>query len=137
MKEFYDVYRAEEKVGQVALERQGLYCDLECICQGAGETEAYLVAVSGEERQDLGQCIPQGDTLCLRRYLSSRILRGEQLSFQLSGKEKAKFIPLQEAQPLETVAVLEDAVFAVQDGMPGLQLSDKPTGQWSEPKTSE
>lgn len=74
MEKSYPVIFAGEKVGQVHIEPQGLYAQVDCQCNLSGEVVMELVALRGGHPLKLGVLVPDENgfgirTRCIRKLL--------------------------------------------------------------------
>ena len=142
----YTVLSGNETVGKALVRRQGLYCCISCRCRLTGLVRYKLLVTCGENTEDLGLCVPQGDEFGVDTKIPMKRLGEGALTFFLVPKHnvlKGKFVPVSPNEPFDYIRQLQEAHLARQDGLPGVVLTenqssrDTPTGQWSEPITSE
>ena len=142
----YSVLYSGEAVGKAFIQRQGLYYQISCRCALADPGRYRLIADSGENTADLGLCIPHRDGFGVDTKIPVKRLGEAHLTFRLLPKhsmEEGRFIPLSQDEPFGYIRQLEKAHLAWQDGLVGIMLMEdqkskkSPTGQWSEPSTSE
>lgn len=95
---------------------------------------------------DLGLCVPHSDGFGMDTRIPVKRLGEGELTFRLlprHSKPDGAFIPVSPEEPFGYIQKLQQAHLAQQDGLVGIIVnedqnsSDSPTGQWSEPITSE
>ena len=136
----------DEKIGRVSVQKEGLYYRIVCRCFLTGTVRYKLVAKCGEHSEDLGLCVPYGYHFGVETSIPIKRLGDGELSFHLVPKHErmaGQFIAVSPLEPFKHIQNLQVARFARLDGQIGIVLpedqrsSDKPTGQWSDPITSE
>ena len=126
-------------VGSATAERQGMHVLIKCVCE-AGDGDDSVALVTDGAEIDLGIGIPMGNLV----HFSKRVLWKQwekrtalRLQSRCKAGEAYAFIPGQE---FEGISELPNARFNVESGMIVVKTdhsSVRPTGQWSEPSTSE
>ena len=146
MRQEYSVLSGDEVIGKVFVQRQGLYYLVHCRCSLTGDVKYKLIASNGENNVDLGLCIPHIDGFGMDTRIPVKRLGEGELTFRLlprHSKVEGAFIPVSPDEPFSYIRKLQQAHLAQQDGLVGIIVnedqnsSDSPTGQWSEPSTSE
>lgn len=146
MQQEYSVLSGNETVGKAIVRRQGLYCCISCRCALTGFVRHKLLVSCGANTVDLGLCVPQGNEFGVDTKIPIKRLGEGELTFRLVPKHnalKGEFVPVSPSEPFGYIRQLQKAHLARQDGLLGIILmkdqssSDTPTGQWSEPITSE
>lgn len=136
----------EEKIGRVTVQKVGLFYRIACRCLLTGTVRYRLVARCGEHSVDLGLCVPHGHQFGVDTSIPMKRLGDGELSFHLIPKHdrlEGLFVPVSPYKPFAHIQQLQNARFVRSDGEIGVVLpedqssSDKPTGQWSDPITSE
>lgn len=133
--------------GRVQVQQQGLYYRFTCRCQLTGDVVCRLWVSCGGKRENLGIVVPMDGGFGLEtRIPMKRIGEGEP-TFQLIPKhEKApgQFVPIIPEEPFSYIERLKTSFLVKKYGQLGILIeedfpqkeSSRPTGQWSEPKTS-
>ena len=116
----YPVQWNGHNVGEVCLERKGLFWHITCKCN-LMETDARIVAVSDGHRTDLG-IYPAAESV--ERWISVKSLQLSDTLFFTLEKHTEQFVPLTETAPFEALAQLSAAKFEIRDGRPGMLLPD-------------
>ena len=146
MQREYSVFSGEEVIGKVLVQRQGLYYRISCRCQLTGTVRYKLMASCGENTADLGLCVPHGRQFGVDTRIPIKRLGEGSMSFRLLPKHSkmdGRFVPVSPDEPFGYIRQLQKAHLATRDGTVGVVLAedqksiDSPTGQWSEPITSE
>ena len=137
----YPIYQQQNIIGTVQVTRQGLYlCFTARICCG-GKPIGRLWLRSGDGVHKLGVPVPEGEELHLWTRIPAKQVRGEDVRFWFGDKEEPEegtFYSIDSQKPFEALAKLPLGTLQIRNGQPGLQISSSsPTGQWSEPNTSE
>ena len=100
----------------------------------------------GENTVDLGLCVPMDGGFGVDTQIPVKRMGDGELSFHLMPKHQrisGRFVPVFPDEPFAWIQMLQKAHLARQDGQIGIVLAedqrsrDNPTGQWSEPITSE
>ncbi len=132
----YDICLGSQRVGQAAVEQQGLYYKIRCCCNLSGEVRFHVRAVGSAGEEDLGLLVPEGRKFCLTDLVAVKKL-GEGLRFCLTPRHpehEGLFIPLRADEPFAYLTRLKEAVLAERNGQAGVLLqgatdNSKPTGQ--------
>ena len=129
----FDITKCGQSIGRATVELQGLYYRIHCSCR---EPERIILKQETGSR-DLGVCVPDGEYFRIRTRIPVKYLPGNTWLFE--GKDgETDFVPIREDEPFQQIAELSQQKLVHQDGEPGIQTEiSKPTGQWSEPNTSE
>ena len=146
MQQEYSVLSGQEVVGKVFVQRQGLYYRISSRCNLTGAIRYKLMASCGTNTVDLGLCVPYGEQFGIDTRIPVKRLGEGVMSFQLLPKHhklEGNILPVSPEEPFPYIQKLQQAHLAQQDGLVGVVFSedqrsnDSPTGQWSEPITSE
>ena len=142
----YSITSGEENIGNVQVERQGLYYRISCRCKLTGCVRYNLLVVSGENTVDLGLCVPKDGVFGVDTSIPIKRVGEGTLTFYVRPRHSAiqgKFLRVSPDEPFAYIRRLQQAhLERVGDSigiiLPETQSTrDKPTGQWSEPITSE
>lgn len=123
----YPILRGGETIGQASVEKKGLYYYFSCRCCLSGEVIYRLMASCGENRENLGIPVPEGDTFVLNTRIPVNKLGQGDLAIQAvprHGKLDGKFIPISPDEPFNYLRQLEKAVFEKRNGQPGIVLRE-------------
>lgn len=146
LQEEYWIGSKQKPQGKVLVQRQGLYYRICCRCKITDSSRYKLVASCAENTVDLGLCVPTEGEFGVDTKIPIKRLGEGKLTFCLVPKNKipqGKFVPIFPDKPFPYIQKLKSAHLATQDGQIGILLTedqnsrDRPTGQWSEPSTSE
>ena len=120
----YDVRWHERTVGRVEVIAKGLYCHILCRCQ---KLNGIFRLLAQTENGDIpiGILCPGEGGFLLERAIPMRKIDCDRLSFILAEKnENTEFYPIDPNKPCPIIERLEEARFAVRNGIPGLILRD-------------
>lgn len=146
MQKEYSVFSGGETIGKVWVQRQGLYYQIRCRCDLTGTVRYKLMASCGDITVDLGLCVPQDKQFGVDTKIPIKRLGEGTLSFRLIPRHSSlegRFVPVSPEEPFGYIRRLQMAHLALQGGAIGILFaetqssSDNPTGQWSDPITSE
>lgn len=138
-----EVYLGSTPAGKVQVVRQGLYYVIHCRCALSGGRMYRLFVNCGTGEKDLGIVVPMDGGFGLDTRIPVKRLGEGTMEFRLIPKQeprKETVLPIRPGEPFPGLSQLERARLAYRDGEPVAliaQPSSSPTGQWSEPKTSE
>lgn len=141
----FDVCLGEEAVGTAWVKKAGLYYHIRCSCRLTGQVRYKILATGGSGEADLGLCVPYADGYGLEVRLPIKRVGDGKLKFRAVPKHQqlqGQFIPIRAEEPFRYIQGLKDAFLAKKNGQEGVLIpnqnsSSSPTGQWSEPRTSE
>ena len=134
----YPVFSGDKEIGKVFVKRQGLYYCICCRCALTGSARYKLLAECGENRVDLGLCVPQSGKFGVDTKIPIKRLGEGELYFRLIPKHQTAdgtFVSVTSDEPFAYIRQLRNAHLAKQDGHLGIVLTenqnsrDKPTGQ--------
>ena len=106
MADAYEIQYEGKTVGSVRMEKQGLYHCFHCRCTLPDEGMYRIHVVSGDNREDLGICIPAEGKFGMDKKIPSKRLGDGALAFQLLPKDWLPVEPVVEpvAEPELPVA---------------------------------
>ena len=126
------VYYEGSSVGHARIQKEGLFYKFICSCTPP-DSSVYRISVDdGENRRDLGICVPQGDIYTLTARVPCKYLKGDSLHFELTDK-KAVAVPVRSGEPFDHLEQLENARFHEENGQAEINLSPVPDPQDSDP----
>lgn len=146
MQQEYFIFSGEEKIGIVLVQQQGLYYRIRCRCDLTGTVRYKLIAGCGNNSVDLGLCVPKDNQFGVDTAIPIKRLGQGEMRFRLAPKHsraEGNFLAVSADEPFGYIRQLQKAHLFHRDGNVGIALdgdqssSDAPTGQWSEPITSE
>ena len=125
--------------------RQGLYYRFVCRCKLTGEVVCRLYISCGGQQENLGVVVPSGDGFGLDTRLPVKRFREGEPSFSLIPKHEmvsGQFVPIVPEEPFAYIERLKTSFLVRKYGQLGIEIDGQneissPTGQWSEPVTSE
>ena len=141
----YEVFFGNQQAGKVQVRRQGLYYRFVCRCRLTGEVVCRLYVSCGGQQENLGVVVPMGDGFGLDTRQPVKRFREGEPSFSLIPKHEVpsgQFVPIIPEEPFAYLERLKTSFLVKKYGQMGILLEDQseissPTGQWSEPVTSE
>ena len=141
----YEVFFGNQPVGRVQVLRQGLYYRFVCRCKLTGDVVCRLYVSCGGQQENLGVVVPRGDGFGLDTRQPVKRFREGEPSFSLITKHEpssGQFVPIIPEEPFAYIERLKTSFLVRKYGQLGINLDDQnvissPTGQWSEPVTSE
>ena len=139
MAETYDIIFDGKTVGTAQMERERLYCCFSCRCRLPQEGLYRIHVICGENREDLGICIPIDGAFGMDKKIPSKRLGEGTAQFELVPKDwqhqeeippkpaaEELFVPVSEEKPFEYLDKLEHAVMEVRDGETGVLIREEP-----------
>lgn len=85
MEDIYAVMYRGEQVGKLQMQKQGLYCRLQCRCQLPGDDIYRLRMLSGEDSIHIGVLVPDGDGFLLDKKIPEKRIPSGELRFSVRG----------------------------------------------------
>ena len=149
MDENYAVMYRNEQVGKLQMQRQGLYCRMQCRCQLPGDDIYRLKMVQGKDSTHIGVLVPEGDGCLLDKRIPAKRIPAGELHFVVRGSrepeekpeekpeqiqeqtqeqtqesipEEQEFVPICEEEPFPALEQVRDSILAWQDGQPGIYV---------------
>ena len=105
MDETYDIRFDDSLVGKARVEKQGLYLCFSCRCRMPDDGLYRIHVISGENREDLGICIPLDGLFGMDKRLPAKRLGEGTLDFVLLPKDwKPQEVVVQEIGATEEMA---------------------------------
>ncbi len=140
----YGVRMGLDLVGKVNVQRRGLYWQFTCRCRLSGDGVFRLRIQCGGKQENLGILVPMDGGFGLNTKIPAKRLGEGEPEFTLIPKHElcgGRFVPIYPEEPFAYIGKLKKAFLVRQNGRMGILLEDqmsssRPTGQWSEPKTS-
>ena len=121
----YEIMKGSSSVGQVVVERQGLYYRFFCRCELV-DKEIYRLMVScNGNREKLGTLVPMDGFWGLEKRIPAKRLREGKPEFFLMSKDcisKGKFVPVYPEEPFSYLSRLKDAYLERREGQLGLVI---------------
>lgn len=127
----YDVFCAQRRVGSVHVTREGLYYKFYCTCALPNRDIHRLWVSDGENKWDLGICVPLGDRFTVTARLPVKQLRGEDWTFTLLPKNETA-VPVAAGESFDHLAELENSRLCEIDGQPMIVIDPAPDPQDSD-----
>lgn len=108
----YEVHFGKRTVGNVTVQRQGLYYRFSCVCELSGDVLCRLQVTCGSTHLDLGILVPVGKGFGLDTRVPAKQLRHGKPEFTLVPKQAAVselFVPVYPEEPFAYIGKLKDA----------------------------
>ena len=115
--EQYDLILAGQKLGQVTVDRQGLYLHIRCVCSLESDIMYHLLCRGQDAEEDLGLLVPQGDRFMLEKRIPGKRLGQGSLSFRLKPRHEplqGRFVPIRADEPFAYLRFLQESFLQVQ-----------------------
>lgn len=138
----YPITYNGQRVGTAEVKQQGLFLVIHCECDTDLHDTYSIVASSKGKTVELGCYVPGSDGCSLERRISVKHISGEEITFLIAPVKKEMVVPVYTDKPFPYLSQLSSAHFAVKNNQASVTFTDqmsisRPTGQWSEPMTSE
>ena len=108
----FDIFRGGEKIGKAQVKQEGLYYRFRCVCALTGEVIYRLTVTCGDQTENLGILIPDGDVFRLEKKLPvSRFAGGEAVIRAVPGNPNklGLFAPVRPDEPFAYLSRLKNA----------------------------
>ena len=141
----YGVFFGNQEAGKVQVQRQGLYYRFHCRCRLTGDVVCRLYVSCGGKQENLGVVVPMDGGFGLDTRIPVKRLGEGEPAFSLVPKHdppQGQFVPIVPEEPFTYIERLKTSFLVKKYGEMGILVGDQkvsssPTGQWSEPNTSE
>lgn len=123
-----DVIWCDKPVGEISVERSGLYHLVKCRCQLPYGPIYRLCAVSDGRDVDLGILVPQNGNFQLIKRLPIKLLGEGPFSFRVtdnSTKREEDFIPIDPIKPFECLSRISSGRFVKNNNISGIILQEQ------------
>ena len=119
----YSVYHGNKIVGQVAVEKCGLYYKISCRCDLPGDDIFRLTVDSNDKSVTVGVLVPEDGCFALEMSVPIKKLGSGELRFLVLGSRQSEiFLPITEAEEFSHLKKLRSACFTFREGKPGLLI---------------
>ena len=120
----YAVTLNGEKVGTATMVRRGLYYEVVCRCNYSGGNMLRLLADINHSVENFGILIPTDGRLELKKLVSAKRMGEVTPVFYLKDQQihAVDFLPVCSAAPFPHLHRLNECVFAVRNGKPGVEV---------------
>ena len=120
----YEVSFGRQVVGNVLVERLGLYYRFHCRCKLTGDVICRLQVVCGDKQENLGILVPVGEGFGIDTKLPIKKLGEGIMRFFLLPKHEAatevKFVPIYPEEPFRYISRLKTLYLERQNGQIGI-----------------
>ena len=106
-------------VGYASVNKEGLYYRFHCSCKLQGEEFYRIHVTDGQNRKDLGICVPKGDEFTLSARVPVKQLNGKCLQFtvvQHAHNNTMNCVPVSRESPFPYIDRLNTARFQIING---------------------
>lgn len=127
LEKLYDVRFEDKCVGQVRVQKEGLYYRLNCLVKAPTSSKYHLMGIWENQQRDFGLCIPDGDNIGMITRIPIKNFAGDAVAFELKDcntKIVSNFIPLSTQEPFAALDRLEYAYLECRDGILGICFRD-------------
>lgn len=119
----YEVLLGSTSIGQVDVEKLGLYYRFRCHCRLSGDMIYQLTVTCGGKQENLGVLTPLGSQFSLETKLPAKRFADGKPVFRVAPRHEpvsGRFVPIRSEEPFAYLSQLERAVYAVKDGQIGV-----------------
>lgn len=123
----YEIMQGDRPVGQVCVEKQGLYYRFSCRCNLKGEGMRRLTVSCGGEREDLGVLVPLDGQFGIEKKIPCKRFPEGTPEFLICSKQErqqGKFVPVYPEEPFAYIRRLEKAFLTHQAGQLGIVIQE-------------
>ena len=123
----YEICLGSSPVGEARVEKQGLYYRFSCRCALNGATMQRVMVACGENKVDLGICVPMGDSFGLDKKVPCKHLGEGKPEFFLTPRPRqggGKFVPVYPEEPFAYMSRLKGAFLEIQNGQRGIVITE-------------
>ena len=123
----YEIFLGAEPIGEAVVEKQGLYYRFFCRCRLRGTTMQRIMVACGENRVDLGICVPVGDLFGVDRKVPCKRFGEGKPEFFLTPRpchKGGKFVPVYPEEPFAYMSRLKGAYLEIRNGQQGIVIAE-------------
>ena len=123
----YPLYFGGNAIGQVRLQKEGLYYRFCCRCRLTGDAVCRVMVNWGEQRENLGILVPSGDGFLLETRIPVKRFGKGKPEFSVTPSRPPtgeKFVPISPEEPFSYIARLKNAFLDVRDGEVGAVMGE-------------
>lgn len=127
MEQLYGVYHQDDCVGQVQIQKEGLYYCVSCLAEAPGKSMYRLIARGESFYHDFGLCIPKENGIGILTRVPVKLFTEDAVKFELKDyKEKGNtaFIPVSTEKAFVYLDRLEQAHLEYREGTIGICFRD-------------
>ena len=113
----YPVMHNNKPVGEVFVNRVGLYYRFDCQCTPPDENIYRIVMCCNSAEFNLGICVPSGENFVLTKQLAARKIKDSEWAFYLrpQNAEPSQIITVSEQMPFPMLDKLEFSRLLIKD----------------------
>lgn len=123
----YDIRLGPSQVGKATVEKQGLYYIFSCRCRLNGATMQRIMVACGENKVDLGICVPVDGTFGVDKKVPCKRFGEGVPEFYVVprlGQPGGKFVPVYPEEPFAYMSKLKGAFLEIQNGQRGIVITE-------------
>ena len=126
----YHVYSNDVVVGQVVVEKQGMFYVFHCNCHPTESGPHYLWAIWGDHQEKLGICVHRSGSIGLTTTMSKKKAGEGKCRFELRKqgiKEESIYYLDDLNEPLALLTNLPGLRLIISNGRKGITITNRPT----------
>lgn len=127
--QLYDVMLNGDIIGSVRVKCEGLYTRFQCHCQLPDGQIYRLQLCCGEQKIDLGVCVPMGTHFGVNKMCKTRQIPDGDKVFHMiraSQSKSAKVVPVLTGHAFDGISMLESARLHFENGRYGILFDNQP-----------
>lgn len=129
----YQITWKGNQVGNAEIRKEGMFYRFSCRCYLVNKGVYRIAVTDGQNKHDLGICVPDGSGYsCVARLPCNR-LNGTVFTFLLTDGKKKEGIPILAATPFFYLDKLNTARLRITDGQPEIIIDPVQDQQDSDP----
>ena len=120
------IYLGQKIVGQVTVEKIGLYYHFDCHCQLQSKVMCRVVVSCAGEQQSLGILVPIGSEYILTKQIPAKKFPSDKPEFRISPKQPEMHeicVDVYPEEPFRYIAKLERAYLDKRNGVPKIRIA--------------
>ncbi len=127
MDHIYQVSLKDGNVGQVWVNREGLYYRFSCRIPFEIGMKYRLYAIQNGNRIDMGLFVPEGNEFILSAKVPIKRFSAGEVTFYLTDREDTECILVKSDEPFPYLNRLNEGFFASRDGIPVVMWDPQPS----------
>lgn len=132
MVKIYDLIHQGKCIGNVKVEKSGLYYNVSCVCRPETTGIHRIIAAGNSAEVDLGICVPMASEFGLETKVPIKKLGNGPLIFRIIHNDcrmREIFVAIHENEPFEFLSHLDCAKLIYRDGQAGVLLKQNQSGK--------
>lgn len=119
----YQITWNGSSVGNAELHKEGMFYRFLCRCRLPNKGLYRVIVTDGENKYDLGICVPEGNGYSCVARVPCNQLKGNNLSFALMGSEEKRGITIASGKPFAHLDKLNAARLHFANGLPEIMIN--------------